>query len=127
MANIIVHQVGFQHSEALELFVMSKLRGLQRREQSGDRLWEIEAYLKAVSRSPARQATSYSARIAIKLPWQPRRVVTSADAPRPRPALTAALEKMEKRLRRDSRKYETGRRTVGHTKRATRTLARTSR
>lgn len=110
MSEIVVHQVGFLHSAALDAYVRSKLTALQRREQAHDRPWAVEVYVKAVARSPASVVQSYSARIAVKLPWQARRMVVSGVAPRPRAAFVLAVDKIEKRLRRDSRKQESGRR-----------------
>ncbi len=124
MARIVVHQVGFPHSEALEQFALKKLDALLRREQAGDRLWAIEVFFKIASRVPAGTANQYTARIAIKVPWRQQRMVTTGEAARAQPALTMALEKMQKRLRRDSKKNESGRRTIGHTQRSARALKR---
>lgn len=124
MANIVVHQVGFPKSAPLERHVTDKLGPVLRREHADGRSWSVEVFIRIGNRAPDGRAAAYDARIAVKLPTRQRPVVTAGEGRTARVAFTEALDKIEKRLRREARMHNSGRRSLGHSHRGARELKR---
>ena len=120
MAKIVVHQVGFRKSAPLERHVTGKLGTILRREHADGRLWSVEVFIRIANRTPDGRAATYDARIAVKLPARQRPVVAAGNGGSARLAFGDALDKIEKRLRREARMHHSGRRAVGHSHRAAR-------
>lgn len=124
MATTVVHQVGFRKSPALERFVNDKLAPLLRREHADGRLWSVEVFLRIGNRAADGRAVAYDARIAVKLPTRQRPLVAASEGSTARMAFAGALERIEKRMRREARMHHSGRRTVGRTHRTARAAKR---
>ncbi len=124
MARILVHQVGFPKSAPLERHVTDKLRSILRREHADGRLWSVEVFIRIANRAADGRAVGYDARIAVKLPERQRPVVVAGKDRTARAAFSGALDRIGKRLRREARMHESGRRSEGRSHRAVRSPKR---
>ncbi|GMW06561.1 MAG: hypothetical protein QY320_06105 [Gammaproteobacteria bacterium] len=124
MASIIVHQVGFRKSAALDRHVTEKLGLVLRREQADGRAWSVDVYIRIANRAPDGRAMVYETRVAVKLPARQRPLASAGKGRTARASFADALVRIEKRLRRGARMSQSGRRSEGHSHRTVRAAKR---
>ena len=127
MAQLLIKYVNFERSTALEEYTDKHITGLMRRlDRRGGKSKSIEVQFRLDAKAPFGSLKNSEVMISYKYPGAKKIIHVKKMGIDLRKVLIEAIEATEKVIRRISEKNETGRRTIGKTKRSVRALKRSA-
>ncbi len=126
MAQIKIRFVNFDRSEALEEYTQKHMEGLSRRlDRRPGKTKSIEVQFKLDAKAPLGSLKNSEVMISYRYPGVKQILHVKKTGTDLRKVLIEAIKATETVIRRTSEKSETGRRTLGHSKRNVRNLKQT--
>ncbi len=125
MAQLTIRFVNFERSTALETYTRKHIEGLMRRlDRRNGQAKSIDVQFKLDAKAPLGSLKNSEVMVSYKYPGLKKVIHVKKNGIDLRAVLLDAIDATEKVIRRDTEKVESGRRTLGKSKRTVRDMKR---